>query len=206
MKTKRLWLNHLGTHCPNSQGGGWKEQSKPPLDFPTPHSTQLGLGSSSKSRRNGFLKAPTPMRTWFEECDRECYYRFHRNYDHDTKECYNLKNQIEDLIRQDHLDRYARKPREPSLCPKGPVERQIDIIVGGSSADILYFDAFQKLGMTNRDLTLMTSTLTGFAGEVIAPIGVATLPVTFSDEPRTKTLMVPFMVVELPPTYNVIIS
>ncbi|RWV86704.1 hypothetical protein GW17_00051368 [Ensete ventricosum] len=166
MKTKRLWLNHLGTHCPYSQGGGWKEQSKLPPDFPTPHSTQLGLGSSSKSRRNGFLKAPTPMRTWFEERDRGCYYRFHRNYDHDTKECYNLKNQIEDLIRQDHLDRYVRKPREPSLYPKGPVERQIDIIVGG----------------------------------------VATLPVTFSDEPRTKTLMVPFMVVELPPTDNVIIG
>ncbi|RWW37364.1 hypothetical protein BHE74_00057542 [Ensete ventricosum] len=59
----------------------------------------------------------------------------------------------------------------------------------GSSTDILYLDAFHKLGMTNRDLAPMTSTLTGFTGDAITPVGVATL-VTFGDEPRTKTLMV----------------
>ncbi|RRT55575.1 hypothetical protein B296_00028004 [Ensete ventricosum] len=61
----------------------------------------------------------------------------------------------------------------------------------GSSVDILYLDAFQKLGMTNRDLILMTSTLTGFTEDVITPVGIATLPMTFNDEPRTKTFMVP---------------
>ncbi|RZR99542.1 hypothetical protein BHM03_00029107 [Ensete ventricosum] len=70
----------------------------------------------------------------------------------------------------------------------------------GSSVDILYLDAFQKLGMTNRDLILMTSTLTGFTEDMITPVGIATLPMTFSDKPRTKTFMVPFMVVELPST------
>ncbi|RWW47913.1 hypothetical protein BHE74_00046062 [Ensete ventricosum] len=59
----------------------------------------------------------------------------------------------------------------------------------GSSVDILYLDAFHKLGMTNRDLASMPSTLTGFTGGVITPVGVATLPVTLSDEPRIKTLM-----------------
>ncbi|RZS00901.1 hypothetical protein BHM03_00030687 [Ensete ventricosum] len=52
----------------------------------------------------------------------------------------------------------------------------------------------------------MTSTLTGFTRDVIAPIGVVTLPVTFGNEPRIKTLMVPFMVVKLPSAYNVIID
>ncbi|RZR71326.1 hypothetical protein BHM03_00004683 [Ensete ventricosum] len=36
-----------------------------------------------------------------------------------------------------------------------------------SSTDILYFDAFQKLGMTNRDLTPMTLTLTRLTGDVM---------------------------------------
>ncbi|RRT51910.1 hypothetical protein B296_00041888 [Ensete ventricosum] len=35
----------------------------------------------------------------------------------------------------------------------------------------------------------MTSTLTGFTDDAIALVGFATLPVTFGDEPRTKTLM-----------------
>ncbi|RRT38723.1 hypothetical protein B296_00049333 [Ensete ventricosum] len=70
-----------------------------------------------------------------------------------------------------------------------------------SSVDILYLNALHKLGMTNRDLIPMTSTLIGFTGDAITLVGVATLPVTFDDEPRTKTLMVvPFMVVDLPST------
>ncbi|RRT71280.1 hypothetical protein B296_00031874 [Ensete ventricosum] len=76
----------------------------------------------------------------------------------------------------------------------------------GSSIDILYLDAFHELGMTNRDLIPMTSTLTGFTDDAITPEGVATLPVTFGDEPRIKTLMVHFMVVDLPSAYNVIIG
>ncbi|RWV86891.1 hypothetical protein GW17_00051162 [Ensete ventricosum] len=71
-----------------------------------------------------------------------------------------------------------------------------------SSANILYLDAFQKLGMTNRDLIPMTSTLIEFTGDAITPVGVTTLPMTFDDELRTKTFMVPFMVVELPSVYN----
>ncbi|RWW07836.1 hypothetical protein BHE74_00024112 [Ensete ventricosum] len=71
------------------------------------------------------------MKSRAEDRDRRCYYRFYRNYGHDTKECYDLKNQIENLMCCDHLDRYIRKPREPSLRPKGPVERQVDVIVGG---------------------------------------------------------------------------
>ncbi|RRT50879.1 hypothetical protein B296_00038244 [Ensete ventricosum] len=38
------------------------------------------------------------------------------------------------LIHRCHLDQYIMKPREPSLCPKGPIERQIDVIVGASAA------------------------------------------------------------------------
>ncbi|RRT82538.1 hypothetical protein B296_00014989 [Ensete ventricosum] len=75
----------------------------------------------------------------------------------------------------------------------------------GSSTYILYLDSFNKLGMTNRDLDPMTSTLIGFTDDAITPVGVTTLPITFGDEPRTKTLMTYFMVVDLPSAYNVII-
>ncbi|RRT55106.1 hypothetical protein B296_00048714 [Ensete ventricosum] len=71
----------------------------------------------------------------------------------------------------------------------------------GSSADILYFDAFQKLG-----ITLMTSTLIGFTIDAITPVGITTLPMTFDEELRTKTLVISFMVVELPSAYNMIID
>ncbi|RZS13040.1 hypothetical protein BHM03_00044558 [Ensete ventricosum] len=80
-------------------------------------------------REKGLLKAPNSIRTQSEEHDRGRYCHFHRDYGHDTDECYDLKNQIEDLI-CGHLDQFVRKPCKLSLCPKGPMVRQIDVIVG----------------------------------------------------------------------------
>ncbi|RZR73893.1 hypothetical protein BHM03_00029245, partial [Ensete ventricosum] len=76
----------------------------------------------------------------------------------------------------------------------------------GISTDILYFDAFQKLGLTNKNLVTLTSTLTGFTGDFISPLGATTIPITFGGEPRSKTIMVLFMVVKFPSAYNAIIG
>ncbi|KAJ8514059.1 hypothetical protein OPV22_004493 [Ensete ventricosum] len=76
----------------------------------------------------------------------------------------------------------------------------------GSSTDILYFNAFQRLGLTDLDLAPLTSTLTGFTGDFVSPLGATTIPVTFEGEPRSKTLLVSFMVVKLPSMYNAIIG
>ncbi|RRT32020.1 hypothetical protein B296_00048605 [Ensete ventricosum] len=75
-----------------------------------------------------------------------------------------------------------------------------------SSTDILYFDAFQRLGLIDLDLAPLTSTLTGFTGDFFSPLGTTTIPITFGGEPRPKTLLVSFMVVKLPSAYNVIIG
>ncbi|RWW70733.1 hypothetical protein BHE74_00021568 [Ensete ventricosum] len=75
-----------------------------------------------------------------------------------------------------------------------------------SATDILYFETFQKLGLTDQDLTLLTSMLTGFTGDSIAPLGMMTLSLKISEEPHTKTLMVVFMVVDLPSAYKAIIG
>ncbi|RZR82979.1 hypothetical protein BHM03_00009512 [Ensete ventricosum] len=52
----------------------------------------------------------------------------------------------------------------------------------------------------------MTLTLTGFTEDTITPLGVTTFPITFDDEPRTETFIVPFVVVDLSLAYNVIIG
>ncbi|RRT50974.1 hypothetical protein B296_00036042 [Ensete ventricosum] len=75
----------------------------------------------------------------------------------------------------------------------------------GSLAIVLYHDAFQKLGLTVADLSPMSSTLTGFTNDY-HPLGTIVLPINLRQEPRSKTRMVTFMVVNLPSMYNVILS
>ncbi|XP_064993937.1 uncharacterized protein LOC135630710 [Musa acuminata AAA Group] len=67
----------------------------------------------------------------------------------------------------------------------------------GSFANVLYLDAFKKLDLTNDDLTPMASALTRFTGDSISPLGPTILPVTIREEPRAKTTMITFMVVDL---------
>nr|XP_009413510.1 PREDICTED: uncharacterized protein LOC103994799 [Musa acuminata subsp. malaccensis] len=74
----------------------------------------------------------------------------------------------------------------------------------GSSADVLYLDAFQKLGLAREALVPMTSTLIGFIGDSISPLGAVTLLLTLGAPPRSKTVMSTFLVVDLPTAYNAI--
>ncbi|RWW44105.1 hypothetical protein BHE74_00050168 [Ensete ventricosum] len=72
-------------------------------------------------REKGLLKTHNPLSSRAEDRDCRRYCRFHRDYGHDTEECYDLKIQIEDLIHRGHLDQYIRKPHEPSLHPRGSI-------------------------------------------------------------------------------------
>ncbi|XP_064947824.1 uncharacterized protein LOC135598211 [Musa acuminata AAA Group] len=76
----------------------------------------------------------------------------------------------------------------------------------GSSADILYFDAFQKLGLSGDNMKPMFSALTGFTSDSISPLGAITLPLTLGAPPRSKMVMTTFLVLDLPATYNAILG
>ncbi|GAV65292.1 hypothetical protein CFOL_v3_08807, partial [Cephalotus follicularis] len=52
-------------------------------------------------------QCPEKLRTPAENRNVEKYCRYHRDHGHDTEECRQLKNQIEDLIRKGHLRKYV---------------------------------------------------------------------------------------------------
>ena len=74
---------------------------------------------------------------------RDKYYRFHCDHGHNTTNCYNLKQQIEALIRQGKLQRFVNKeradppqeqaPRRENERPK-PLVGDIRMIIGGTTA------------------------------------------------------------------------
>ncbi|XP_030963820.1 uncharacterized protein LOC115984984 [Quercus lobata] len=214
------------------------------------------------------------------------YCRFHRDHGHDTDECYDLKQQIENLIRQGKLRHFVRsdhkdeklkgKMEESSRPPLGeiriiiggtstgqsskskktylkvvqnvqlfgrsPRTRSMDepatsftnedaerihhphddaivitlfianyttrrvLVNNGSSADILYYPAFQQMRLMRDQLHPVCSPLIGFGGMKVQPVGTITLPVVVGSYPQQITREVNFLVVDCSSSYNAIIG
>ncbi|XP_052177503.1 uncharacterized protein LOC127791560 [Diospyros lotus] len=56
-----------------------------------------------------YLKKPRPMKAPSDKRNRNKYYRFHRDHGHDTKECHQLKEEIQELINRGFLRSYVAK-------------------------------------------------------------------------------------------------
>lgn len=82
------------------------------------------------------LKCPRKLQGDLNKRNREKYYRFHRDHDHDTLSCFKLKHQIEDLIKDDYFKKFVGKPRSSSVekkekrrCSRTPSRRDDQLVV-----------------------------------------------------------------------------
>ena len=73
------------------------------------------------------------------KCNRNKYCRFHRDHGHDTDECFDLKQQIKNLIRQGKLRNFIKQDHKDEKL-KGKLEEsswpplgEIKVIIGGTS-------------------------------------------------------------------------
>ncbi|XP_058092147.1 uncharacterized protein LOC131238038 [Magnolia sinica] len=76
----------------------------------------------------------------------------------------------------------------------------------GSSADVIYSEAFERIGILRSHFRPVKTPLHGFAGERVISEGVISLPVTVEEGQHQVTLMVDFLVVNVSSVYNVILS
>ncbi|XP_030924206.1 uncharacterized protein LOC115951026 [Quercus lobata] len=232
------------------------------------------------------LKWPEKMKGDPNKRNKNKYCRFHRDHGHDTDECFDLKQQIENLIRQGKLKHFVGRDRTDEKL-KGKMEEssrpplgEIRIIVGGnpmgqsskskktylkvvqnvqlsgrpprtrlmdeptisftdedaerihhphddaivitllivdyttrrvlvdngSSADILYYPAFQQMRLGRDQLRPVCSPLIGFGGMKVQLVGTITLPVVVGSYPQQITKEVNFLVVDCTSSYNAIIG
>ena len=88
----------------------------------------------------GALTFPGKLKGNPNKRPRDKYCRFHQDHEHDTANCYDLKQQIEALIRQGKLQRFVSRertdtpeeqaPRRENERPRPPIG-DIRMIVGG---------------------------------------------------------------------------
>uniref|UniRef100_A0A2N9GA07 Uncharacterized protein n=1 Tax=Fagus sylvatica TaxID=28930 RepID=A0A2N9GA07_FAGSY len=97
-------------------------------------------------RNDPALKWPGKLLTDPDKRPRDKYCRFHRDHGHNTKDCYDLKRQIEELIKQGKLQRFiekgqregrpqgARQQRPSGEALPRPPLGEIHVITGGMAA------------------------------------------------------------------------
>ena len=80
------------------------------------------------------------------------------------------------------------------------------LVDNGSSADILYYPAFQQIGIDRERLIPTNAPLVDFGGIRVFPLGAVTLSVIAGDYPQQITKNVTFLVVDCSSAYNAILG
>jgi hypothetical protein len=80
------------------------------------------------------------------------------------------------------------------------------LVDNGSFTDILYWPAFQQMGIDRDRIKPFGSPLVGFSEEKVHPVGIILLLVIAGTAPRLSSVMVNFLVVDQPSAYDTIIG
>ncbi|XP_024626580.1 uncharacterized protein [Medicago truncatula] len=86
------------------------------------------------------------------------------------------------------------------------LNRERVLVDTGSSADVLYYDAFNKMGLSEEQLQPFKGTLSGFTGERVHVRGYLTLKTIFGTGDQQKSMKIRYFVFNAPSSYNAIIG
>ena len=80
------------------------------------------------------------------------------------------------------------------------------LVDNDNSTNIMYYSAFQHIGINREQLVPINAPLVGFGGTRVFPLGAVILPTTVGDYPQQISKDVTFLVVDYLSTYNAILG
>ncbi|XP_052291838.1 uncharacterized protein LOC127900684 [Citrus sinensis] len=100
-------------------------------------------------------------------------------------------------------------PHEDALVIKAMVagtELRRILVDTGSSVNILFKSALDDMGIADLKLERINTSLKGFGGGRLTPMGIIELPITVGTKPFERTMMLDFVVVEERSPYQMILG
>ncbi|XP_024039511.1 uncharacterized protein LOC112098123 [Citrus clementina] len=100
-------------------------------------------------------------------------------------------------------------PHEDALVIKATVaSKKFDRILvdTGSSVDVLFKSTLEEMGIADRKLEYTNTSLKGFGGGKLVPLGVVELPITIGSPPTERTMILDFVVVDEEGPYQMILG
>ncbi|GKC24752.1 hypothetical protein Tco_1026902 [Tanacetum coccineum] len=220
-KTPAPWKQPEGGNKPNFKKGFKNKQrsDRKPDRFSLLTKTPKEIFALEK----GKFKAPPPMVTPAEKRDPNKYCEFHADTGHITDEYMQLRKQIDEMIKSGKLSQFIKelkqndKPKAPKKGETAGKDKPLAILMiqpwervakqkvtqSFSPETIIYFPLWPEI---RSQVIPATTSLIGFSGETIWPIGQISLLVKIGDEEHSTSAWMNFMVIRSPPQHNEIIG
>ncbi|KAK3002434.1 hypothetical protein RJ639_021901 [Escallonia herrerae] len=139
---------------------------------------------------NKALQWPDRMKSQPNKRNKDLWCHFHNDHGHTT-------------------DNYIKTFHDDPLVitiKAGNFDVKRVLIDNGSSAEILFHDAFKKMNIPTDRLQKMDTPLYGFSYHPVAAKGIIALPVAVGTPPAQANFMLDFVVVKVPSAYNAILG
>ena len=116
---------------------------------------------------------------------------------------------MEDITFSERDARQVRHPHCDALVVKAMIaNKNVHRILddNGSFVDILYLQAFERMGLKVSDLKPSPNPIYDFTGDLVVPLGMISLPMTVGEYPRQSYVITNFLVLDQPSAFNTVLG